>query len=332
MPGNKGFDMLNEAPGIRRQRMFSGIWLLLMAAMVSLFSSMPLFAQSPASGKISTWHAMGAAPCVMEDQNPPSHPLRVDRTIRYLKENGFNCFVLGINGLPPYSFEDLKRLLPAAAHSGISVWAELFPPGELFPLSKQSPQAPYKTNYVKWMEVLAQLSLHDPALRGVNIDDLIHTTRSAKTFTREYICRLYAIKQQVNPALLFVPTVYELGAPEVNRLSGCVDGVWFWWTNQGTNDGMRTLLVNSELRVAGRFPIYAGVYGHATSWHKASGPAPKVFEKNLQVGCKHSNGVVIWNLPLGPGSSDNPLLAIARNFTPGGTAKLAGQCGSMGAK
>jgi hypothetical protein len=280
------------------------------------------------AAKVTNWHAMGSAPCVMEDQawekpTRPGRPLNVNVTIDYLRENGFNCYVLGIASTPPYSFSDLRRLLPQAQRAGISVWAELFPPSE------PAIQLPYKRDYVRWMGTLAHLSRRYAALRGVNIDDYLNGI-SAKTFTRAYTCRLYEAKQAVNPNLLFVPTLYELTPEIVRRVSGCVDGVWLWWTNLGSNDGMRTILEDSSLIVGDHFAVYTGVYAHSTSWHKGSGPTPQVLRGALQIACRYSGGAVIWNLPLGPNLHPNALLRVAQSFTPGGAARLAGRCGAIG--
>jgi len=320
--------MVNGLFMLAGNRTRGGVRWLAVIAIVLSFSLETVLAQSSALSKISDWHAMGSAPCVMEDQaleepTGPGHALDVNTTIKYLRENGFNCYVLGIESTPPYSFEDLKRLLSGAQGTGISVWAELFPPSE------PAVQLPYKGDYEKWMEVLAHLSRQYPALRGVNIDDYFSGI-SAKTFTRAYTCHLYGVKQQINPNFLFVPTVYELGPDVVNRLSGCVDGVWLWFTNLGNNDGMRTLLEDSRPLVVGHFPVYAGVYAHSTTWHRTSPPKPNVLEGALEIACRYSDGAVMWNLPLGSKLDDNPLLAVARNFTAGGTASLAGKCGSMG--
>ncbi|TAM81988.1 MAG: hypothetical protein EPN47_11370 [Acidobacteria bacterium] len=252
----------------------------------------------------------------------PSHPLDVNATVRYLRENGFDCYVLGIASTPPYSFSDLKRLLPALHGTGISVWAELFPPSE------PAVQLPFNKDYVKWMEVLGQLSRQYAELRGVNIDDYLDGV-SSKTFTRPYTCRIYRAEKQADPNLLFAPTIYELDSEAVNRLFGCVDGVWFWWTNLGNNGGMRTLLENSRAVVAGRFSVYAGVYAHSTSWHQAAGPRPTVLKEALETGCQYSDGDVMWNVPFGPDQSDNPLLTVSRSFGVGGTASLAAKCGTI---
>ena len=266
-------------------------------------------------------HAMGSAPCAWaEPLRGADNALDVPATIRALQDDHFNCLAQVIANGPPTSFDDFKRLLAAAQPAGISVWPVLIPPSE------GGTSLPYKTDYVGWMKELARLSQQYPALRGVNIDDLLSGI-SPKTFTRSYVCSIYQAKQEINPQLLFVPTIYDLDQGVADRLAGCVDGVWFWWVNLEKNNGLRTVLEDSRVVVANRFPIYAGVYAHQTSWHKEGRPAPKVLWGALEIACRYADGVIIWNLPLLPNSPDNAWLGTARDFAPGGAADLAGKCG-----
>lgn len=290
--------------------------------MVLIFTA--ILARGAASDHIPQWHAMGPSPCVWGDPLRGSgNALDVSATIRDLRENGFSCYALVIESAPPNSFKDLQRLLPAAQSADVSVWAILIPPSEQH---EYGGSLPYRGNYVEWMKALARLSRKYSALRGVNIDDYLSGI-STKTFTRSYTCSLYKAKRAINPNLLFAPTIYELDADVANRLAGCVDGVWFWWTNLQGNDSMRSLLEDSRPVVAGRFPIYSGVYAHSTSWHKQGPPEPRVLRGALGIACRYSDGAIIWNLPLGPKSSENPLLGVARSFGQGGSADSAGKCG-----
>jgi hypothetical protein len=266
-------------------------------------------------------HAMGTAPCAWaEALRAPGNTLDVPATIRSLQENHLSCIAQVIEDRPPYTFDDFKRLLEAAQTAGISVWPVIIPPSE------GGTSLPYKTDYVGWMKEMAQLSQKYSALRGVNIDDLMSGI-STKTFTRDYICSIYQAKQQINPNLLFVPTIYDLDQSVADRLGGCVDGVWFWWVNLEHNAGMRTVLEDSRVVVAGRFPIYSGVYSHQTSWHKEGRPLPKILRGALEIGCRYGDGAIIWNLPLKLDEPENPWLATARAFAQGGHADLAGKCG-----
>jgi len=263
-------------------------------------------------------HAMGSIPCSwsvpIQDEN---HNLDVAATIRLLQANHFTCYVQPIEEKPPMSFDDFKRLLPAAQASGIDVWPVLIPHTEGYSL-------PSREDFVGWMKELAQLSLKYPVIRGVNIDDT-DAGGNDKLFTRSYLCQIYRTKQAMNPRLLFIPTIYDLDSPEAERLSGCVDGVWLWWTNVEQNNGLRAFLRDGEVVAGGRFPVYAGVYAHSTSWHKEGAPTPKILRQSTTLGCTYSDGVVVWQLPLTV--DENPMLQVEEDFVAGGSSPLAGKCG-----
>jgi hypothetical protein len=296
------------------------------ALAVALFASVALsFAQQTSPSRNPEWHAMGSAPCVWAAPiRGLSNALDLSATIQDLRDNGFDCYVHVIENAPPNTLEDLERLLPAAQAAGISVWPVLIPPSE------GGNSLPYKTDYLQWIKALAQLSLKYSALRGVNIDDSLIGI-SSKTFTQPYLCRLYQTRQRINPKFLLISTIYDLDRGVADRLAGCVDGVWLWWVNLEMTNGMRSLLEDSQFVVGGRFPVYAGVYAHQTSWHQEGDPAPKILQRALEIACCYSDGAVIWNLPLAPKSSMNPLLTVARSFAPGGSATLAGKCGEANA-
>lgn len=296
------------------------------ALSVALFAFVTAsFAQATGRGEKSEWHAMGSAPCAWAVPiRGPSNTLDVSVTIQSLRNNGFDCYVHVIENAPPNTFEALEPLLPAAQAAGISVWPVLIPPSE------GGNSLPYKTDYIQWVKALTQLSLKYSALRGVNIDDSLIGI-SSKTFTRSYLCRLYQTKQRINPKFLLIPTIYDLDRGVADRLAGCVDGVWLWWVNLEITNGMRSLLEDSQFVVEGRFPVYAGVYAHRTSWHQEGDPVPKILQRALEIACRYSDGAVIWNLPLAPKSGMNPLLDVARSFAAGGSAALAGKCGGANA-
>jgi hypothetical protein len=301
-----------------------GCWLTRRGVFLTLLAFLSLgVAAAAAAGQSSPapGHAMGSAPCVWaEPLHGMDNALDVAATVRALQDNHFNCIAQVIENGPPNSFEDFKRLLASAQTAGISVWPVLIPPSE------GASSLPYRTDYVGWMKEMAKLSLQYSALRGVNIDDLFSGI-STKTFTRDYLQQIYQAKQAINPHLLFVPTVYDLDQDVADRLAGCVDGVWLWWVNLEHNAGLRTVLEDSRVIVANRFPIYSGVYSHQTTWHTAARPAPKILRGALAIGCRYADGAIIWNLPLSPNTPDNAWLATAREFAPGGSADLAGKCG-----
>ena len=247
---------------------------------------------------------MGSTPCAWSVPiQAQDHQLDVPATIQLLQANHFTCYVQPIEEKAPMSFEDFKRLLPAAQASGISIWPVLIPHTE-------GASLPYREDFVRWMQELAQLSLKYSVLRGVNIDDT-DAGGNERMFTRDYVCRIYRTKQKINPKLLFIPTVYDLDSQEADRFAGCVDGVWLWWTNIEQNNGLRAFLQDSRRVVRNRFPVYSGVYAHSTSWHKEGSPAPKILQESLTLGCTYSDGVIIWQLPLTTDSASNPMLSIA---------------------
>jgi len=93
------------------------------------------------------------------------------------------------------------------------------------------------------------------------------------------------------------------------------------------NNGLRAFLEDGRVVANGRFPVYAGIYAHSTSWQKQEGPKPKIFRKAMEIGCTYSNGVVMWQLPLTEDLKDNEMLPIAKDFVTGGASPLAGKCG-----
>jgi hypothetical protein len=264
-------------------------------------------------------HAMSSVPCTWSGaRSKPDGSLDPEGTVKNLKSLGFRCTVFVISG--EGSWESFKKLAAAADAGGIDVWPVLIPPSE------GASSLPYRSNYVSWMEALARESLRYPHLRGANIDD-VDQGNSPETFTRDYVCKIYQAKQKINPKLQFVPTIYDLDTETADRLAGCVDGVWLWWVNLEKATGLPSFLENSKLAVRGRFPIYGGVYALRTSWHKAANPVPKVFEETLEDTCAHADGAVIYLLQL---EETNPLLAITKTFTAGGTSPYADKCGMEG--
>jgi hypothetical protein len=220
---------------------------------------------------------------------------------------------------PVNTYGNLQKILDATTNTNIVTWAVIVPPAE-----KGAKTLPYRTDYVAWSRALAKLSLKYKNFRGFNIDDFIDPGINEKTFTRDYACKIYATKKEVNPHFLFMPTIYDLDRGVADRLAGCVDGVWLWWVNLESTGGLRSILEDSRYAVDGRFPIYGGVYANWTSWHREGNPRPAVFQRSLEDTCKYSDGAIVWQLSLNP---SNPLLAVTKNFLPGGSSTYAGKCG-----
>jgi hypothetical protein len=270
-------------------------------------------AAAAADTPVANRHAMGSVPCSWSVPiQQADHKLDVPKTIRLLKANHFTCYVQPIEDAAPMTWDDFNRLLPAAQEAGIDIWPVLLPKHEGY-----SP--PYRADFVRWAGELARLSLQYPVMRGFNIDDT-DKGGNENVFTHEYFGEIYRAKQKINPALLFVPTIYDLDSAEADLLAGVADGAWLWWTNLEQNNGLRASLENGRLVARGRFPVYGGVYAHTTSWHNQAGPKPALLKEALDLACGRTDGAVIWQLPLT--EEPNPWLEIARQFV------AAGKCGS----
>ena len=281
-----------------------------------LLISIPVIGQNAAlkptqsDAGVTEWHALGTGPCSWSER--PVHKsdqnLDVTKTIELLKQSKFGCHAMAITTGPPESWAEFQQLVAAADATVIHEWAVLIPPTEGY-------SALYKHDFV---------SLRYPHLRGANIDYL-DQGENARLFSREYICRIYKAKQAINPKLLFLPTIYSLDREFADRMSGCVDGVWLWWSKIDTVTGVDLFLQRAKESAAGRFPIYGGVYAHWTSWHKNGPPAAPVFRQTLQETCQLADGATIWKFSL---QSPNPLLPIAKTFSANGSSPLAGHCGN----
>ncbi|HEX5282758.1 MAG TPA: hypothetical protein VFW30_01465 [Bryocella sp.] len=275
-------------------------------------------------------HAMGSSPCAWWATPAVGNPLvqkkdvnsdtDIGAIVNGLRSSGFTCGVFVIESTGSRnSYSTFQKLLDATKDTNIKLWVVIIPPSE------GADSLPYRSDYVAWSRALAKLSLKYKNFRGFNIDD-IDQDISLKTFTRDYVCKIYRAKMAINPRLLFVPTVYDLDRSVADRLAGCVDGAWLWWVNLEKSTGLPSFLENSRLATEGRFPIYGGVYAHWTSWHgvKEGNPKPDVFQEFLEDSCKYSDGAIIWQLSLAP---DDPLLTVTKTFLPGGSSPYAGKCG-----
>ncbi|MGH9405602.1 MAG: hypothetical protein ACRD3D_07180 [Terriglobia bacterium] len=259
-------------------------------------------------------HLMGESPCAWPKVILGADgELDTSATISRLRSNGLNCTVQVIDrDSKGETWADFEHLLAAADSAEISVWALLLPPSENLSL-------PYGGNFRRWMQALARLSLKHRSLAGVNVDDLLSSQADRNLFTRDYLCSLYRAKNGVNPRFAFVPTIYDLDLPVADRLAGCVDGIWLFYTNLEQDANLRAFLDDSRLAARGRFPIFGGVYAGSTSWHREGPPASRVLDGALALACGHSDGAVVWELPLT--AEPNPAIETIKRYV--------GKCGEV---
>jgi len=127
--------------------------------------------------------------------------------------------------------EDFEKLLPAAQKAGIKIWTTLLPPAE-----DGANVIPYGTDYVKWAEELARLSLKHPNFELWTIDDFSH---ELGFFTPEYVSKFVSAARAINPELAFGVCVYY---PAVKRfLEGgyapLVDMVYWGYRSESVKFG-----------------------------------------------------------------------------------------------
>ena len=127
-------------------------------------------------------------------------------------------------------WDDLRDFLPLARAQHLHVWVTLVPPSESPPKTKAYSE-PYRTDYVRWAEEIARLSLTEPALVAWSIDDFAH---NLATYTPATVRAMLAAARAVNPRLAFVPCLYfkQLTPAFAGAYGDLIDGVLFPYRNE----------------------------------------------------------------------------------------------------
>ncbi|MDH7567980.1 MAG: hypothetical protein QHJ73_00140 [Armatimonadota bacterium] len=146
----------------------------------------------------------------------------VDRLTARLQELGVNTY-LWLIWHAPTDWDDLQRFLPKAAAAKIDVWAYLVPPSESIPKTTLSSE-PFRTDYHRWAEEIARLSLQHPNLKAWVIDDFY---ANASILSPAYMGEARARARRINPRLRFLPLMYfhEITQRFVDDYGDVVDGV-----------------------------------------------------------------------------------------------------------
>jgi hypothetical protein len=123
-------------------------------------------------------------------------------------------------------WDDLRNeFLPAAQAAGINVWVYLVPPSECNPAARCS--FPYQTDYVRWGQAIATLSLQYPNVTAWAMDDFGGS--NLRFFTPDYLGQMRDAAHAINPALQFLSVVYYATyTPDfVNTYAPYIDGFIF---------------------------------------------------------------------------------------------------------
>lgn len=92
-----------------------------------------------------------------------------------------------------------SEFLPAAEEAGLDLWVYLVPPSECC-------SQPHGTDFVRWAEEIARLSLRHAAIRGWAMDDF---SSNLTTFTPDYTKAMRDAARGINPGLRFFPVLYH---------------------------------------------------------------------------------------------------------------------------
>jgi len=149
----------------------------------------------------------------------------IPRMIQRLQDMGANTYFWLIWHAPT-DWEDLQRFLPEAQKAKIQVWAYLCPHSEQGPEGKWPFSEPFRTDFVKWAEEIAKLSLQHPNLVGWVIDDF-WANFNDKAIPATTVKHMQSTAKAINPDLRFYPLMYfnQFGPLFAQALAPLVDGV-----------------------------------------------------------------------------------------------------------
>ena len=182
----------------------------------------------------------------------------------------------------------------------INVWVTIVPYSESKPIAKWSSE-PYQTDYVKWAEEIAGLSLEYPNLKVLSIDDF--SGWNMQFYTVEYTSEFVNVMRYINPRLAFVPCIYYT-SPKITDYSAYLpyfDGVLFPY--KAESSGKETLsrwdLLPGEIEWMREnfkgLPLIIDIYSSAHS--KAGTSTPVYLSEMIQLSKKQGDGVLTYTHP-----------------------------------
>jgi hypothetical protein len=146
--------------------------------------------------------------------------------IAALKEMGVNTYVYQI-WHKPTDWDDLPEFAAAARRENIQLWVWIMP-WSMTPLQKKAGHfsEPYRTDYVRWAQEIAQLSLKYDNIVGYIIDDF-YTNTGPGRFTTQYVFKMVSAARDINPRIKFYPQLYfqQPWSQFMERFGDIVDGV-----------------------------------------------------------------------------------------------------------
>ena len=181
----------------------------------------------------------------------PNGRVDIDGLISRLKELGVTNYYWLIWHADT-DWDDLKLFLPKAVEAKVTVWVYLVPPSESPPHTKQYAE-PFRTDYHRWAEEIARLSLKHPNLTAWVIDDFY---ANHAVYTPDYLRQMQDRAKKINPRLAFLPLMYypEITPRFVQQYREVIDGVIAAYPrNRGGIDQAWAVLNDAAALVPGQF-------------------------------------------------------------------------------
>ena len=197
-------------------------------------------------------------------------------------------------------WDDFQLFLPLAKKNKINVWVTVVPFSEAKPRKKWSSE-PYGTDYVKWAQEIAKLSLEYSNLKAFSIDDFV--AWNLQFYTPEYTAEFVNAMRKINPRLAFVPCIYY-NSTKITDYSAYLpyfDGVLFPYKaeSSGKETLSRSDLLPSEIKwmreIFKGLPLIVDIYSSAHS--KAGTSTPAYVSEMIKLAKKYGNGVFIYTHP-----------------------------------
>ena len=182
-----------------------------------------------------------------EIRGPNGH-IDIDANIAALKAMSANTYFYLI-WHSPSDWDDLPAFADAAAREGIDIWVYIIPWSET-PLVKKSwgYSEPFRTDYVRWAQEIARVSLQHRNIVGYVIDDFYTNSTQPDRFTVPYTREMVDAGRRINPRLKFYPLVYfgQPWAEFTDRFGTLVDGVVAAYPNSRLQVGNALCYLNDQ--------------------------------------------------------------------------------------
>lgn len=198
-------------------------------------------------------------------------------------------------------WDDLQLFLPLAKKNKINVWVTVVPFSEAKPRTNKSSE-PFGTDYVKWAQEIAKLSVRYDNLKALSIDDFV--AWNLQFYTPEYTAEFVNAMREINPRLAFVPCIYYNSTKITDYSKDYLpyfDGILF--PHKAESSGKETLSrsdllmdeVDSLREMFKDLPIIIDIYSSRHS--KAGSSTPSYVADMIKLSKEYGDGTFIYTHP-----------------------------------